>query len=71
MEQAELLEELYAAIRELSPADRSLVLLSLEGLSYRDISEVTGFTENQVGVTLTRARGKLAERLKGVRHELE
>lgn len=70
-EQTELLEQLYAAIRTLAPAERSLVLLALEGLSYREISDVTGLTENHVGVSLTRARAKLAERLKGVRDELE
>jgi len=46
-------------------------LLALDGLSYREIAEVTGLSENHVGVALTRARAKLAERLEGVRNELE
>lgn len=67
----ELLEKLYAAIHGLAGADRALVLLSLDGLAYREIAEVTGLTENHVGVALTRARQRLAARLKGVANELE
>ncbi len=67
----ELLDQLYAAIRALPGSDRVLVLLSLDGLAYREIAEITGLTENQVGVALTRARKRLAELMKGVSHELE
>jgi RNA polymerase sigma-70 factor (ECF subfamily) len=69
-EQSELLDRLYAAVRELPAAERSLVVLALDGMSYRAISEITGLTENHIGVALTRTRQKLAEQLKGVRHEL-
>ncbi len=69
-ERTEQLDTLYAAIRRLPAAERSLVLLLLEGLSYRDIGEVTGITENHVGVALTRVRKKLTEFLKDARHEL-
>lgn len=69
-EQAELLELLYAAVRSLPPAERMLVLLSLDGLSYREIGEVAGISENHVGVALTRARRKLTAMLEGVRNEL-
>ena len=54
----------------LPAGERSLVLLSLDGLSYREIGELTGLKENHVGVVLTRARQKLAEELKEVRDEL-
>jgi RNA polymerase sigma-70 factor (ECF subfamily) len=67
----DMLEKLYEAIRSMAETDRALVLLMLDGLAYREIAEITGLTENHVGVALTRARGKLAERLKGVRDELE
>lgn len=67
----EMLTELYAAIHALPMFDRALVLLALDGLAYREIAEITGLTENHVGVSLTRARQRLAERLKGVTHELE
>jgi RNA polymerase sigma-70 factor, ECF subfamily len=67
----ELLEKLYVAIHSMEPLDRSLVLLSLDGLTYREISEITGMTENHVGVALSRARGSLSRQLKGVADELE
>ncbi len=67
----ELLEKLYAAIHALPDFDRALVLLSLDGLAYRAIAEITGLTENHVGVALTRARKRLAELMKGVTNELE
>ena len=69
-ENEELLAQLYARIRALPVGERSLVLLSLEGLSYRAIGELTGMKENHVGVVLTRVRQKLAEELKEVRDEL-
>ena len=67
----ELLAKLYAAIHALPDFDRALVLLSLDGLDYREIAEITGLTENHVGVALTRARKRLAALLKGVTDELE
>ena len=67
----ELLDQLYAAIHALPGYDRALVLLSLDGLAYREIAEVTGLTENQIGVALTRARKRLAAQMKGVIDELE
>jgi RNA polymerase sigma-70 factor (ECF subfamily) len=69
-EEDEILRRLYEAVRALPPGERSLVILMLDGLSYREISEITGMTENHVGVALTRLRTKLAESLKGVRDEL-
>ncbi len=53
------LEALYAAIRQLPAVDRSLVLLSLDGVSYADISALHGLSENTIGVRLTRARARL------------
>jgi RNA polymerase sigma-70 factor (ECF subfamily) len=46
------------------------LILQLDGLSYREISEIAGLTENHVGVALTRVRKKLAKSLKEVRDEL-
>ena len=67
----DLVEQLYAALQAMAPSDRALVLLMLDGLAYREIAEVTGLTENNVGVALTRARKRLAALLKGVTDELE
>lgn len=69
-EKRETLAALYTAVRELKPTERSLVILLLDGLSYRDIAEISGLSENHVGVALTRARKKLGEMMEGVRHEL-
>ena len=67
----EMLEKLYAAIHALPDFDRALVLRSLDGLAYREMAEITGLTENHVGVALTRARKRLAQLMKGVTDELE
>src|SRR5262249_55635865 len=66
-----LLQRLYAAIRELPEADRALILLQLEGLSYREIAEISGMTENHVGVALSRARKRLSTLMKGAIDEVE
>ena len=69
--QQELLEKLYLGIHALPDFDRALVLLSLDSLSYREMSEITGQNENQIGVALTRARKRLAQLMKGITDELE
>lgn len=71
VERQDLLEQVFAGLRALAETDRSLLLLQLDGLSYREIAEITGLTENHVGVALTRARQRLAAQMKGVIDELE
>ncbi|MEX0642566.1 MAG: RNA polymerase sigma factor [Pirellulales bacterium] len=61
----ETIDRMYAAIRELEPAGRALVLLYLDGLSYAEMAEVIGISENNIGVRLNRIRKQLAEALKG------
>ena len=56
-------ERLAHAVRQLDPALRVVVLLTLEGLSNREVAEVVGITENNVAVRLTRARRKLRDLL--------
>ncbi len=58
------LNQLYEAIHQLGKVERSLALMHLEGLSYREIAQVLGITENHVGVKLTRIRKRLAQLLK-------
>ncbi len=55
------------AIRRLPDLDREVVLLSLEGLSHRDIGEVTGLTATHVGTRLSRARQRLSQWVGGAR----
>ncbi|HEY1952502.1 MAG TPA: RNA polymerase sigma factor [Gemmatimonadaceae bacterium] len=52
-------ERLLTAVRRLPHAQREAVLLYLEGLSQREIAEVQGATENNIGVRLSRARTAL------------
>lgn len=66
----EMVQQLYAAIRQLPKLDTSLALMHLDGLSYREMSEVLGITESNVGVKLNRIRKQLAEMLKGANDEL-
>ena len=63
-------EMLYAAIRQLPKLDASLALMHLDGLSYREMSDVLGISENHVGVKLNRIRKQLTDQLKGADDEL-
>lgn len=67
--EAELVERLYAAIRQLPRVDASLALMHLEGLSYQEMAEVIGISENYIGVKLNRIRQQLAVQLRGTNHE--
>lgn len=60
----EEVERLYAAIRALPRADRALVLLYLDQLTYGEMAEVIGISESNVGVRLHRIKQKLADQLK-------
>jgi RNA polymerase sigma-70 factor (ECF subfamily) len=50
------LEWIYARIAKLEPVDRSLMLLHLDGLSYREIADTLGISEGLVGVKLSRIK---------------
>jgi len=51
---------LYQQIAQLAPVDRSLMLLSLEGLSYREMAQTMGISESNVGVKISRIKKTLA-----------
>jgi RNA polymerase sigma-70 factor (ECF subfamily) len=55
----DVLDEFLGA---LTKSDRALLLLYLEDMSYRDIAEVIGITENYVGVKLNRIKQAFTER---------
>jgi RNA polymerase sigma factor (sigma-70 family) len=57
------LERVYAAIHQLPETDRSLILLSLDGLSYREMAQIHGLSESNVGVRLNRIKARLAQSL--------
>jgi RNA polymerase sigma-70 factor (ECF subfamily) len=56
-------EYLTSKIGELPIIQRQLVVLSLEGVSYNDIAEISGLSVTNVGVQLNRAKAKLKELL--------
>lgn len=66
----EIVERLYAAIRQLPKMDAALSLMHLDGLSYREMAEVVGISENYIGVKLNRIRHQLADQLKEANNEL-
>ena len=66
----EIVAKLYAAIRQLPKVDASLALMHLDGLSYQEMAEVVGISENYIGVKLNRIRKQLADHLKGAADEL-
>jgi RNA polymerase sigma factor (sigma-70 family) len=49
-------EQLVRAVHRLPLIYRQVIMLTLEGLSYRDIAQVLGIGESNVGVRLNRAR---------------
>ena len=57
-------ELLLQAIRKLNDADKSLIVLYLEDLGYKEIAEITGITENNVAVRLKRIRDKIQQLIK-------
>jgi RNA polymerase sigma-70 factor (ECF subfamily) len=67
-QQRETVEQLYRAIHQLPKGDAALVLLYLDELSYREMAEVLGISESNVGVKLNRAKKSLSELMKGEAH---
>ncbi|MCA9178526.1 MAG: RNA polymerase sigma factor [Planctomycetales bacterium] len=63
VEQRERVERLYEAIHQLPQTDIALVLLYLDELSYREMANVLGISESNVGVRLNRAKKTLAKLL--------
>jgi RNA polymerase sigma-70 factor (ECF subfamily) len=68
-EQRETVEQLYQAIHQLPKTDAALVLLYLDELSYREMAEVLGISESNVGVKLNRAKKTLSALMNGRSHE--
>jgi RNA polymerase sigma-70 factor (ECF subfamily) len=58
----ELLDWLYSEIATWPLLDRSLMLLYLDGVSYRDAAEILGISETNVGVKLNRIKKRLVEK---------
>jgi RNA polymerase sigma-70 factor (ECF subfamily) len=55
---------LYEEISHLNEVDRSITLLLLEGLSYKEMSIILGITETYIGVKISRIKKHLATKSK-------
>lgn len=61
-------QQLFAALKQLDDADKALMALYLDDLSYEEIAEITGISENYVGVKLTRIRNRIVKILQSWTH---
>jgi len=55
----ESLNQLYAAIKQLSEVDRAVILLYLEERSYQEIADILGTNPNNIGVRVNRIKERL------------
>jgi RNA polymerase sigma-70 factor (ECF subfamily) len=63
------LDWIYQRIAELDEVNRSLALLMLDGFSYRDMSQILGLSESNVGVKINRIKAALATQLAKEKHD--
>ncbi len=61
----ESLDQLYAAIKQLSEVDRGVILLYLEEKSYQEIADIMGSNPNNIGVRIKRIKERLKKLLDG------
>jgi RNA polymerase sigma factor (sigma-70 family) len=66
--QQEKYQALQDCISSLNKIDKSIVILYLEELPYKEITAITGLTENYIAVKMKRIRKKL---LKCITHKLK
>jgi len=52
-------EQLYHCIGQLEETDKSVIILFLEDLLYKEIAEIVGISENHVAVKIKRIKAKL------------
>ncbi|HEY8956350.1 sigma-70 family RNA polymerase sigma factor [Chitinophaga sp.] len=57
-------DQLFAALRQLSDAEKAIIALYLEDMSYQEIADIIGIDENYVGVKLNRIKSKIKNILK-------
>jgi RNA polymerase sigma-70 factor (ECF subfamily) len=69
-EERERVAWLYARIQQLSPVDRTLILLYLDKINYADMAEITGLSETNIGVRLHRIKQQLTALSEKIPHEI-
>ncbi|MBC5991542.1 RNA polymerase sigma factor [Pontibacter cellulosilyticus] len=52
-------EQLFKALKQLNDGEKALVTLFLEEMSYKEMADVLGISEGNVGVRLNRIKNKL------------
>ncbi|HEY9259546.1 sigma-70 family RNA polymerase sigma factor [Chitinophaga sp.] len=52
-------DQLFAALKQLSDADKAIIALYLEDMSYQEIASIVGIDENYVGVKLNRIKTRI------------
>jgi RNA polymerase sigma-70 factor (ECF subfamily) len=57
-------EQLFQALKQLNDADKALITLYLEDLSYQVIAGIVGISESNVGARLNRIKSKIQQLLK-------
>ena len=60
------MDQLKKAIQQLNEVDRTIALLLLESVSYKEIAEITGLTTSNVGVKISRIKKRIKEMLEEV-----
>jgi len=61
--QTQKLNALLRAVRSLNLENRQVITLSMEGCSYQEIAEITGLTTNHVGVSISRIKTELKQKI--------
>ena len=59
------LNQLYAAIKQLSEVDRAVILLYLEEKTYQEIADIMGTNSNNIGVRIQRIKKRLKKIMHG------
>ena len=62
----EKLLALRKCIKKLNEGDKAIVALYLEGLAYREISDILGLSENHIAVKIKRIKSKLFNCINGL-----
>lgn len=57
-------ERLFWALRKLNDSEKAVISLYLEDFNYKEIAEITGISDSNVGVRLNRIKNKLKQILK-------
>lgn len=56
-------ERLFSALRLLDDSEKAIITLYLDDFNYKQIAEITGISENYVGVKLNRIKSKIQKLL--------